>query len=278
MRIITNMQEMAQICRVSSRPLGLVPTMGALHEGHLALIKHAQRKTRTLAVSIFINPAQFGPNEDLVRYPKSLDLDLELLSEAGVDLVFMPTANEIYPPGFDSWIDVGNMATKLEGAHRPGHFRGVATIITKLFNLIVPDFAYFGQKDGQQSAIIRKLVRDLFIGLEVVIRPTVREQDGLAFSSRNLYLTAEQRKAASVIYLALGKAKAIWRRGEQNCEHLREAVRGTLKNEPLIEQIDYISVADTDTLEELSTASFRAMVSVALYMGQTRLIDNLILE
>ena len=278
MRSIASSQEMARFCREASRPLGLVPTMGALHQGHLALVEQARRENRTLAVSIFVNPAQFGPGEDLAEYPRSLDRDLELLRQVGADLVFTPTVDEIYPPGFDTWVDVGSLATKLEGAHRPGHFRGVATVVTKLFNLTRPDRAYFGQKDGQQTAVIRKLVRDLGLGLDVVVVPTVREPDGLALSSRNLYLTPEQRRAASVIYRALGQAEARWHQGERDSERLRREVRRTLESEPLVERIDYVSMADADTLAELNTVRGRAMVSVAVHLGQARLIDNITLE
>ena len=278
MRNIASSQEMARFCREASRPLGLVPTMGALHQGHLALVEQARRENRTLAVSIFVNPAQFSPQEDLAEYPRSPDQDLELLRQAGADLVFTPTVDEVYPPGFDTWVDVGSLATRLEGVHRPGHFRGVATVVTKLFNLTRPDRAYFGQKDGQQTAVIRKLVRDLGLGLDIVVMPTVREPDGLALSSRNLYLTPEQRRAASVIYRALGQAEARWHQGERDGERLRREVRRMLENEPLVERIDYVSVADTSTLEELDTVRDRAMVSVAVHLGQARLIDNITLE
>ena len=278
MRSIASSQEMARLCREASRPLGLVPTMGALHQGHLALVEQARRENRTLAVSIFVNPAQFGPGEDLAEYPRSLDRDLEFLRQAGADLVFTPTVDEVYPPGFDTWVDVGSLATRLEGAHRPGHFRGVATVVTKLFNLTRPDRAYFGQKDGQQTAVVRKLVRDLGLGLDIVVVPTVREPDGLALSSRNLYLTPEQRRAASVIYRALGQAEARWHQGERDGERLRREVHRTLESDPLVERIDYVSVADADTLEELDTVRGRAMVSVAAHLGQARLIDNITLE
>ena len=275
---IVDSQRMAQTCRELPRPLGLVPTMGALHEGHLALVRRARQENHTLAVSIFVNSAQFSAEEDLSEYPRDLSRDLDLLSREGVDLVFVPPPEDVYPPGFDTWVDVGGMAEKLEGAHRPGHFRGVATVVTKLFNLTRPDRAYFGQKDGQQVAVIRKLVRDLDLSLEVVVVPTLREADGLAYSSRNVYLTAEQRRAAPVVYRAIRRAEEMWRAGERNGGVLRHRVRQVLETELLIEEIDYVSVADAETLEELEVVSVPAMLSVAVRLGRTRLIDNVILQ
>ena len=278
MRVIASSQEMARICREVPRPLGLVPTMGALHRGHQALVQRARQDNRTMAVSIFVNPSQFGPQEDLTQYPRTLDQDLDLLRGEGADLVFMPAVEEMYPPGFDTWVDVGRLATRLEGEQRPGHFRGVATVVAKLFHLVRPDRAYFGQKDGQQALVIRQLVRDLDLGLEVVVVPTVREPDGLALSSRNLYLTPQQRQAAPVVYRALCRAQELRRRGEVGAEQLRREVRSVLASEPLVEAIDYVSVADAETLEELDTVGGRAMVSVAIRLGKLRLIDNIILE
>ena len=278
MRLLETGPEIARACREAPQPLGLVPTMGALHEGHLALVKRARRENRTLAVSIFVNPAQFGAQEDLSSYPRDLDRDLELLRREDTDLVFMPAVEEMYPPGFDTWVDVGGLAGKLEGAHRPGHFRGVATVVTKLFNVVRPDRAYFGQKDGQQSVVVRQLVRDLALGLEIVVVPTVRETDGLALSSRNVYLTPEQRKAAPVIYRSLTCAGQLWKQGVRDADQLRREVRSVLEGEPLIERIDYVSVADAESLEELDTVDGRAMVSVAVQLGIPRLIDNVILE
>lgn len=278
MRLLETGSEMSRACRDCARPLGLVPTMGALHEGHLALVKRARRENSTLAVSIFVNPAQFGAQEDLSSYPRDLDRDLDLLRREDTDLVFMPSVEEMYPPGFDTWVDAGALANKLEGAHRPGHFRGVATVVTKLFGVVRPDRAYFGQKDGQQSVVIRRLVRDLALGLEIVVAPTVREADGLALSSRNVHLTPEQRKAAPVIHRALDCAGQLWKQGIRDADRLRLEVRSILEGEPLIERIDYVSVADAETLEELDTVNGRAMVSVAVQLGIPRLIDNVILE
>ena len=278
MRVVNSSLAMAQTCRDAARPLGLVPTMGALHEGHLALVRQAREENHTLAVSIFVNPAQFGSGEDFSGYPRDLDHDLDLLRKENANLVFVPTAEEIYPPGFDSWIDVGGLTDKLEGSHRPGHFRGVATVVTKLFNIARPDRAYFGQKDGQQVAVIRKMVQDLSLDLELVAVPTVREADGLALSSRNAYLTLEERSAAPVVYRAICCADEMWRSGSSEAALLRQQVRRMLEAEPLISGIDYVSVANAETMEELEVASTGAMVSVAVLIGSTRLIDNMILE
>ena len=278
MQVVRRNQHMARMCRDSSRPLGLVPTMGALHEGHMALVRRARRENATLAVTIFVNPTQFGAGGDLSEYPRDLGKDLELLRSEGADLVFAPAVEEMYPAGFDTWVDVGGLADRLEGAHRPGHFRGVATVVAKLLNLIRPDRAYFGQKDGQQLAVLRRMVQDLDLGPEIVAVPTVREPDGLALSSRNTYLTEEQRQAAPVVYRALCAVEELWRQGVRDAGRLREEARRVLEGEPLVERIDYVSVADADTLEELDQVEGRAMVSVAVQLGVPRLIDNVILE
>ena len=278
MRVIHTNQDMKDVCRSVERPVGLVPTMGALHEGHLALVRLAKQENRTLAATIFVNPTQFGPREDLQKYPRDLEKDLDLLRNEGTDLVYVPDVEEVYPPGFDSWVEVGGLGDKLEGAHRPGHFRGVATVVAKLFNLIQPDRAYFGQKDGQQTAIVRKMVKDLDFRVDVVVVPTVRNSDGLALSSRNVYLTQEQRRAAPVIYRALCASSRLWGDGGRNGDRLRAEVLATLRQEPVLDGIDYVSVADAETLEELEQVQGRAMVSVAVRLGNTRLIDNIILE
>ena len=257
--------------------LGLVPTMGYLHEGHLALVRRAIIENDAVAVSIFVNPAQFGPREDLVAYPRDLERDMGVLRSEGVDLIFTPSAEHMYPPGFDSWVVVEKLAQRLEAEHRPGHFRGVATVVVKLFNVARPDRAYFGQKDGQQVAVIKRMVRDLNMGVDIVVVPTVREPDGLAISSRNVYLTPEERKAATVIYRALCCAERLWVDGESGGERLRREVRRTLEGEPLIEMIDYVSVSDAATLEEVGVVQGPAMVSVAVRMGKARLIDNIVL-
>ncbi len=282
MIVIETALGIAQACAESSRPLGLVPTMGALHDGHLALVKRARQENQTVVATIFVNPTQFGPQEDLAAYPRDRERDLGLFRQQGVDLVFTPAVDEIYPPGFDTWVDVGALGDRLEGARRPGHFRGVATVVTKLFTLARPDRAYFGQKDGQQLAVIRRLTRDLNLGLEIVAVPTVRDPDGLAQSSRNAYLTPSQREAAPVVYRALRRAEEFWNNGVIDAGQLRAEVKAVLEAEPLVESIDYVSVAGGESLEELDqlprSGQIRAMVSVAVMMGRTRLIDNVILE
>lgn len=278
MQIIKSIEDMNRACREASRPLGLVPTMGALHEGHLALVRKAHVDNTTVAATIFVNPSQFSANEDLTLYPRDLDRDLDLLNDEGVDLVFTPTPEAVYPNRFNTWVDVGALGEKLEGIHRPGHFRGVATVVAKLFNIVGPDRAYFGQKDGQQTLVIRQLVRDLNLGLEVVIVPTVREADGLALSSRNAYLTPEQRRAAPVIYQSLCQAKEQWLNGGRDAESLRQTVRVVLEQESMIEQIDYISLSDATTLSELETVEGHPLLLVAVKLGAPRLIDNIILE
>ena len=278
MRVLESSRDMAHACREVSSPLGLVPTMGALHQGHLALVKRARQESGTLAVSIFVNPTQFGVEEDLANYPRDLAWDLDLLRSEQADLVFVPPVEDLYPPGFDTWVDVGGLSDRLEGVHRAGHFRGVATVVTKLFNLVRPDRAYFGQKDGQQVAVIRQLVRDLALDLEIVVVPTVREADGLAYSSRNVHLSPEQRCSAPVVYRALCCAEELWQAGERNADKLRLQVRQVLNKEPLVETIDYVSVADPESMEELKEVSGKAMVSVAVHLGKVRLIDNIILE
>ncbi len=282
MRVIKSAREMAQECRRAPRFLGLVPTMGALHEGHLSLVRRARAENQTLAVSIFVNPAQFGNAQDLAGYPRDLEWDLDLLRQEGVDLVFTPGADQIYPPGFDTWIEVGTLGEKLEGAHRPGHFRGVATVVAKLFNLVGPNLAYFGQKDGQQTVVIKQLVRDLDLELEIVVCPTIRQADGLALSSRNARLSPEQREAATVVYRALCWADELWRTGERNAGVLQQQVRLILEGQSLVDGIDYVSMAACGTLDEFEGGQQNvvagSMVSVAVVFGQVRLIDNIILE
>ena len=292
MQVITTCAEMAAACRDAARPLGLVPTMGALHAGHLSLTRQARADNAALAVSIFVNPAQFGPNEDFARYPRTMERDLALLAEQGADLVFAPPPDEIYPAGFDTWVEPGAAAAGMEGAVRPGHFRGVATVVAKLFTITRPDNAYFGQKDGQQVAVIRKLNADLNLGVNVVTMPTIRESDGLALSSRNAYLTPEQRAAAPAIYRALCAAQAQWAAGERDAGRLRGTALAVLQAEPLVEVVDYVGVVDADTMaaverlvESESAAGGgdgvgsgrRVMVAVVARLGAVRLIDNVVL-
>ena len=277
MRIIASKDEMRRACRKSGRPLGLVPTMGALHDGHLSLVDHARADCSTVAVSVFVNPTQFGEGEDFAEYPRDLDADLEMLRQRGVDLVFTPDVSEVYPPGFDTWVEVGPIAELLEGAARPGHFRGVATVVAKLFGIVQPDRAYFGQKDGQQTVVVRKLARDLDMGVDVVVLPTVREPDGLAMSSRNVRLRPDERQAATAVFRALSAGQEAWRSGESNAEGIRNAVRGELAREPLLGQVDYVSLAAGESLEELDSAAAGAMLSTAVHLGAVRLIDNVVL-
>ena len=255
--------------------VGLVPTMGYLHEGHLSLIRRAREENEHVIVSIFVNPAQFGPKEDLSRYPRDLERDLGMI-EPYTDLVWNPTAENMYPPGYQTWVEVEAMTRPLEGAMRPGHFRGVTTVVAKLFNGVQPQRAYFGQKDAQQAAVIRQMVRDLNFPIEIVVCPIVREADGLAMSSRNVYLDPEQRKAATVLYQSLSAAKDAYESGERDAEKLRQVMKEVLASEPLAE-VQYVSCADYDTLEELSELKGKALLSMAVFIGKTRLIDNFVL-
>ena len=272
---------MAALCRDVQRPLGLVPTMGALHDGHLSLTRRARADSATMAVSIFVNPTQFGAGEDFNSYPRSFERDLDLLAEQGTNLVFAPPPEEVYPDGFDTWIEPGSVAEGQEGEARPGHFKGVATVVAKLFSIVRADRAYFGQKDGQQVAVIRRMAQDLNLGVEVVTMPTIREADGLALSSRNAYLTTDQRLAAPVIYRALCAAQELWRGGEQDAGRLRAAAMAVLQAEPMLELVDYVSVVDADSMAPVERADTsggrRVMVAVAAKLGQPRLIDNIIL-
>jgi len=256
-------------------PLGFVPTMGYLHEGHLVLVRQAKAENASVAVSIFVNPTQFGPKEDFKQYPRDPKRDLALLEKEGVDLVFMPTVEEMYPPGFNSWVEVGRLGRRLEGASRPGHFRGVATVVARLFDLVKPDRAYFGQKDAQQLIVIRKMVADLDMSLEVVAVPTVREADGLAMSSRNTYLNPEERKQAVVLYQTLTLAQKLYAEGEKDAKVIRQKMTALIQKQPLAD-IDYISIAGAETLEELDELNPPALVSMAVKIGKTRLIDNIV--
>lgn len=262
--------------------VGLVPTMGYLHEGHLSLVSRAKAENTHVIVTIFVNPTQFGPNEDLSKYPRDLERDLNLLSSlfppssAGELIVWMPTAEIMYPTGYQTWVEVEALTKGLEGAMRPGHFRGVTTVVAKLFNATQPTKAYFGQKDAQQAAVIRRMVTDLNFPLEMVICPTGREADGLAMSSRNKYLSEAERPAATVLFRALSAAKELYESGERSAEALREKMKAVLASEPLA-QMQYVSCADYDSLEELDTVQGKTLLSMAVYFGKTRLIDNFVL-
>jgi pantoate--beta-alanine ligase len=265
--------------REQNRTIGLVPTMGALHEGHLSLIHEARALCDVVVVSIFVNPAQFGPHEDFGSYPRDLTADAGILSEYNVDYVFAPPVEEIYPKGYSTYVTVEGLSGELEGASRPGHFRGVTTVVAILLNAVRPHFAFFGQKDAQQSIIIKQMVRDLAFDTEIVVLPTVREDSGLAMSSRNAYLDNEQRQAASVLHRALTQARAAYDEGEHNATHLVELVRSTIEAQPLA-RIDYVSLNDAENLQQLDRLDEErpALLSLAAFFGKTRLIDNVVLE
>ena len=256
---------------------GLVPTMGALHQGHISLVQRARAENEHVAVSIFVNPTQFAQGGDFDKYPRTLERDLQLLEPFNVDLVLAPTNDEIYPQNFQTYVTVEEITKPLEGAMRPGHFRGVATVVTKLFNIVQPDRAYFGQKDAQQVAVIQRMVRDLDIPVEIVVCETMREADGLAMSSRNVYLSPEQRQAAPVLYRALCDARDAFARGERDGARLREIMRAVLAQESRA-NVEYVSAADPDTLLELNTIQNAVLLSMAVRFGTTRLIDNLLLR
>jgi pantoate--beta-alanine ligase len=257
--------------------LGLVPTMGYLHEGHLSLVRQARAECGAVAASVFVNPTQFGPGEDLARYPRDLARDLRLLEAESIDLVFIPSAAEMYPEGYGTYIEVRGVTEMLEGAARPGHFEGVATVVCKLLNIVQPTRAYFGQKDAQQTVVVRAMARDLNLPAEIVVCPTVREPDGLAMSSRNIYLTPEERRAATALSRALRVAQARYVAGERGAEALRRTMREVLDAEPLA-RVEYISAADPLTLRELEgTVESGVLLSLAVRFGKTRLIDNVLL-
>ncbi len=276
MRTIISLDELRAARLSFNGTVGLVPTMGYLHEGHLSLIRHAKAECDHVVVSIFVNPTQFGANEDLAKYPRDLERDLRLIEPFGVDLVWTPTPEIMYPTGYQTWVEVEAMTRPLEGAMRPTHFKGVTTVVAKLFNATQAHKAYFGQKDAQQVAVIRQMVWDLNFPLEVVVCSTVREADGLAMSSRNKYLEGESRQAATVLFRALTAAKEMYQTGERDAEILREKMKEVLNTEPLA-QVQYVSCADYNTLEELDVVKGKTLLSMAVLIGKTRLIDNFVL-
>jgi len=257
--------------------VGLVPTMGALHQGHMSLVRAAKAQTDYVVVSLFVNPLQFGPNEDLAKYPRTFDHDRALLEEEGVDLLFAPSEAEMYPARAFTFVNVEGLSERLDGRSRPGHFRGVVTVVSKLFHIIEPDLAFFGQKDAAQVAIIRRMVRDLNLPVEIVVCPIVREPDGLAMSSRNAYLYPDQRKQALVLSRALRRVEALFAKGERDAAKLEAAGRQVVAEEPAV-RLDYLAIVDPDSLEPVSPAAPGALVAVAAYVGGTRLIDNVILS
>jgi len=274
MKTVVTLPELRAARLELAAPVGLAPTMGYLHAGHLSLVRQARRECASVVVSIFVNPTQFGPHED----PRDLARDLDLLRREDADLVWTPTLEIVYPPDFQSWVTVGQVAQPLEGSMRPGHFRGVATVVAKLFNVVQPHRAYFGQKDAQQAAVIRQMVKDLNFNLELVVCPTQREPDGLALSSRNVYLNPEERRAATALWRALSAAQKAYQQGQSQAERLREAMRAVLQAEPLA-NVEYVSCADPDTMQEIEgrLEGRQALLSMAVKIGKTRLIDNLLI-
>jgi pantoate--beta-alanine ligase len=275
MKKIETINDMKRTRRRLKGKVGLVPTMGYLHEGHLSLVRRSVQENNHTVVSIFVNPAQFGPNEDFERYPRDYDRDFALLDKAGVDYIFLPTPPMMYPAGFNTWVEVDGITSKLEGAARPGHFKGVTTVVNKLFNIIQPDRAYFGQKDGQQCAIISKMIADINMNVDMIISPTVREPDGLAMSSRNVYLSTEERKQAPVLYESLNTARRMLKKGERKAPVIKEEMIKKI-NEKNLAEIDYVSIANASTLEELEVIQYPVMISLAVRFGNTRLIDNIL--
>ena len=270
---------MKAACRQVTRngkTLGFVPTMGALHEGHLSLVRASKSRCDVTAVSIFVNPLQFGPVEDLDKYPRTMERDTALLEQLGADLLFMPAVKEIYPQGAQTYVLVEDLSNKLDGASRPGHFRGVATVVAKLFEIVRPDFAFFGRKDAAQVAVLRKLVNDLDMDVEIVVCPIVREKDGLAMSSRNAYLTSAQRQQAAVLYRSLLRVQAAAEQGERDSAKLIEIGKQVIAKETGV-KLDYFAIVDLDTLDPVEDVSGGALVAVAAYVGGTRLIDNILL-
>ena len=277
MEVATTIAEMKALRREIPGSVGFVPTMGYLHQGHLALVKQARADNSTVVASIFVNPTQFGPGEDFDTYPRDTERDLALLEKENADIVFIPSNEEMYPEGFSSLVEVEKVTERLEGSHRPGHFRGVTTVVAKLFNIVEPTRSYFGQKDAQQATVIKKMVTDLNMNLEITVVPTVRESDGLAMSSRNIYLNPEERQAATVLFKALSLARQLQERGKIDAEYLRQEMTSLIGKEPLA-KIDYVSIADAQTLEELTEIDRPALASLAVRIGKTRLIDNMVLE
>lgn len=277
MRIVIGLDELRATRLSLNGKVGLVPTMGFLHEGHLSLIRQAKEECQHVIVSIFVNPTQFGAGEDLSKYPRDLERDINLITPLGVDLVWNPTPEIMYPAGYQTWVEVEAITRPLEGAMRPSHFKGVTTVVAKLFNAVQPHKAYFGQKDAQQAAVIRQMTHDLNFPIDIVVCPIIREADGLAMSSRNKYLEGDNRKAATVLFHALNAANSAYESGERNAETLKNKMKDVLASEPRAE-VQYVSCADYDTLEELDVVKGKTLLSMAVLFGKTRLIDNFVLE
>ncbi|HEY2456347.1 MAG TPA: pantoate--beta-alanine ligase [Candidatus Acidoferrum sp.] len=277
LRTVAWMKEQARAARMEQRIIGLVPTMGALHTGHIALVERAKRDCSPVYVSIFLNPTQFGPKEDLAKYPRPIEQDTEKLTAAKVDGLFLPSPSDIYPHGFSTYVQVEGLSDRLEGKTRPGHFRGVATVVLKLLEIAQPHYAYFGRKDAQQVRIIQQMARDLNLDAEIVVCPIVRENDGLALSSRNAYLNADERRAATVLYRALRAAQAEAANGVRSSLRLQEAMHSVLGSEPLA-RVDYAEIVDAETFEPVARIAHKSYALLAVYLGKTRLIDNMLME
>jgi pantoate--beta-alanine ligase len=277
MKVVESLGDLRMARSGLVQPVGLVPTMGFLHKGHLSLVRKAGEECCSVVVSIYVNPTQFGPTEDLAKYPRDVEHDLDLLESEGADLVWTPSDVTMYPSGYQTWVEVEEVTKLLEGAIRAGHFRGVATVVSKLFNAVQPQKAYFGQKDAQQATVIRRMTNDLDFPIEIIVCPTVRETDGLAMSSRNVYLDREERKAAVVLSKGLFNAQIAFKNGEGEAAQLRQVVRETLATEPRV-HVQYVSCADPDSLQELEGKVERGLLSLAATIGKTRLIDNILIE
>jgi pantoate--beta-alanine ligase len=277
-RTISWMKETVRQARADNHVVGFIPTMGALHEGHLSLIRRARVDCSRVYASIFLNPTQFAPNEDLAKYPRTFDADVEKLTAAGVDVLFAPEAKEIYPPEFRTYVDVQGVSDKLEGKSRPGHFRGVATVVLKLFEIVQPQFAFFGRKDAQQVRILQQMTTDLNLNVEIVVCPIVREPDGLALSSRNTYLNSEERRAATILHRALDAAQREVNTGTRDALQLQASIQKILASEPLA-RTDYVAIVDAETFEPVARIGVRSVYALlAVFIGKTRLIDNLFIE
>jgi pantoate--beta-alanine ligase len=271
------MKQVARQAQAEGRPVGFVPTMGALHDGHMSLARAALAESQPVIASIFVNPAQFAPGEDLEKYPRTFDADRRRLEDAGVNYLFAPKAVEMYPQGFRTWVNVEGLGDRLEGRVRPGHFRGVTTVVLKLLEIVQPRKAFFGRKDAQQARLIQQMVRDLHLGCEIIVCPIVREADGLAMSSRNAYLSPDERRAATVLYRALDRARLAIERGDRDAPRLTAAIREILRSEPLAKP-DYVEVVDAETLEPVTRLGRTCLALLAAHFGATRLIDNLLIE
>jgi len=276
-RTVEWMKQVARQARAEERPVGFVPTMGALHEGHMSLVRAAMAECRPVVASIFVNPTQFGPNEDLQKYPRTLEADRKRLEEAGIDYLFAPEAGDMYPQGFRTWVNVEGLSDRLEGRVRPGHFRGVTTVVLKLLGIVQPQKAFFGRKDAQQARLIQQMARDLHLDSEIIVCPIVREPDGLAMSSRNAYLNPDERRAATVLYRALDGARRSMERGERDALRLVAVMREVMRAEPLA-QPDYVELVDAETLETVTRLRGTCLALLAARIGAVRLIDNLLIE